>query len=222
MTKEILMVVSAVGCVLVGATAHAAGQTTTVAQAQSGLAALGLKPGPVDGIAGPLTRAAVSRFQAVSGLRANGELDAKTRAKLDEVIASASAVPDDVADSHPLDRPLVDEKTDGDREQVIELYSSAQVESEKVRIGAVELLGKIPTDRAFAALRVILYTDTMPSVRTAAAKVLGDYGDLDSLDALVMALDTERDAAVRAAVQHEIDRNLPVELSPAYRSVAAN
>lgn len=221
MTKEILVVASALGCVLLGATAHAAGQTTSVAQAQSGLAALGMKPGPVDGIAGPLTRAAVARFQAASGLHANGELDAKTRQALDEVIASASAVPDDT-ESHPLERPLVDEKTDGDREQVIELYSSAQVESEKVRIGAVELLGKIPTDRAFAALRVILYTDTMPSVRISAAKVLGDYGDLDSLDALVMALDTERDATVRAEVQHEIDRNLPVELSPAYRAVASN
>src|SRR5437588_2957581 len=102
MTKDLLRVVSAVGCLLVGATARA-GETSTVQRAQSGLAALGLKPGPVDGIAGPLTRAAISRFQQVSGLRASGDLDAKTRAKLDEVITSASSAPEDTA-SHPLER----------------------------------------------------------------------------------------------------------------------
>jgi len=41
---------------------------------QSNLAALGYHPGPVDGLAGAQTRAAVRRYQADNGLPVNGKL----------------------------------------------------------------------------------------------------------------------------------------------------
>lgn len=43
-----------------------------VAEIQEGLAALGYYDGPIDGIAGPMTRAAIGRFQSDNGLPATG------------------------------------------------------------------------------------------------------------------------------------------------------
>lgn len=43
-----------------------------IAEIQEGLAGLGYYDGPVDGIAGPMTRAAISRFQSDNGLPATG------------------------------------------------------------------------------------------------------------------------------------------------------
>lgn len=49
-----------------------------VAQAQRRLAQLGYAPGAPDGKAGPLTQAAISKFQAAYGLRQTGEIDPAT------------------------------------------------------------------------------------------------------------------------------------------------
>lgn len=48
--------------------------TSDVKTVQSNLAALGYHPGPVDGVAGAQTRAAVRRYQADNGLPVNGKL----------------------------------------------------------------------------------------------------------------------------------------------------
>jgi peptidoglycan hydrolase-like protein with peptidoglycan-binding domain len=50
--------------------------------AQQALQAKGYNPGPIDGIHGPRTSAAVSDFQKAEGLKVTGEVDADTRAKL--------------------------------------------------------------------------------------------------------------------------------------------
>lgn len=53
-----------------------------VAKAQTALTAAGYNPGPVDGIWGPKTAAAVLAFQKSSGLKSSGQLDAATTAAL--------------------------------------------------------------------------------------------------------------------------------------------
>ena len=62
--------------------AHAAGYNPVAQQAQSKLAALGHDPGPLDGIAGGLTRTGVLAFQKKSGLPETGALDPATLEKL--------------------------------------------------------------------------------------------------------------------------------------------
>ncbi len=51
-------------------------------QAQERLKAAGLNPGPIDGVLGPQTRAALRRYQASQGLPATGALDAATQQAL--------------------------------------------------------------------------------------------------------------------------------------------
>ncbi len=80
-------------CVLCGTTlaqtpAFAAGgpsfdrqQTRDV---QRALTLLGLDPGPADGVLGPRTKAAVTRFQQAEGLTSTGVLDPETRSRLAE------------------------------------------------------------------------------------------------------------------------------------------
>jgi hypothetical protein len=67
---------------LVALPAAEAAPSPRVAAAQVALRERGLYPGPVDGIAGPLTRRAVLRFQAGRGLVADGRIGPQTRRAL--------------------------------------------------------------------------------------------------------------------------------------------
>jgi len=62
--------------------AQAAGYNPIAQLAQTKLAALGINPGPLDGVAGGGTRTAVVKFQQQSGLPPTGILDAATLDKL--------------------------------------------------------------------------------------------------------------------------------------------
>ena len=53
-----------------------------IGQAQERLKAAGFDPGPIDGVLGPQTRAALRRYQASQGLPATGALDEATRRAL--------------------------------------------------------------------------------------------------------------------------------------------
>jgi Putative peptidoglycan binding domain len=53
-----------------------------IGQAQERLRAAGFDPGPIDGVLGPLTRAALRRYQASQRLPATGVLDEATRQAL--------------------------------------------------------------------------------------------------------------------------------------------
>src|SRR5690606_23743940 len=59
---------------------------------QAALAFLGFNPGPVDGLPGKRTRAAVSRFQASRHLPVTGVIDGTTEAQLLEAAFPAVAV----------------------------------------------------------------------------------------------------------------------------------
>ena len=53
-----------------------------IREMQRRLEALGLDPGPADGVLGPRTKAALTRFQQAERLSPTGRLDIQTRAKL--------------------------------------------------------------------------------------------------------------------------------------------
>jgi peptidoglycan hydrolase-like protein with peptidoglycan-binding domain len=59
-----------------------AGRSAKVRTAQQALADKGHNPGPVDGLMGPKTRAAVQDFQRKEGLEPSGQLDTKTMSRL--------------------------------------------------------------------------------------------------------------------------------------------
>jgi hypothetical protein len=57
-------------------------RSKAVRQLQLRLRRLGHRPGPIDGLFGPLTEASVERFQRAHGLRVDGVVGARTRARL--------------------------------------------------------------------------------------------------------------------------------------------
>ena len=77
----------------------------TVRQAQQALKDKGYDPGPVDGIDGPLTRAAVRNYQQKENINADGRLGPKTLDSLGVKPASTSAEFDAAGENlkHSLD-----------------------------------------------------------------------------------------------------------------------
>jgi peptidoglycan hydrolase-like protein with peptidoglycan-binding domain len=71
---------------------NAAGQTH-VRAAQEKLKEKGFDPGPIDGIWGPRTAAAVSDFQRSENLKVTSRLDAETLGKLDVGVGGATRPP---------------------------------------------------------------------------------------------------------------------------------
>lgn len=72
---------------------QSAQSSEVVKQAQEKLSAMGHNAGPVDGIAGPKTKAAVKEFQQSKGLPVSGRLDTMTLAALDTSTQSSSSAP---------------------------------------------------------------------------------------------------------------------------------
>src|SRR5574340_1311034 len=70
------------GCGLGLAHGALAAPSAQVAALQIGVRAAGFDPGPIDGVAGPRTRTAVSIFQRRHGLLATARLDIRTRRAL--------------------------------------------------------------------------------------------------------------------------------------------
>jgi Putative peptidoglycan binding domain len=69
-------------CLVLWPAAIAAHGDWRIGQAQERLKATGFDPGPIDGVLGPQTRAALRRYQASQGVPATGALDEATRQAL--------------------------------------------------------------------------------------------------------------------------------------------
>jgi len=173
-------------------------------EAQALLHSMGFQPGHLDGYYGPRTAAAIKAFQKQEELPATGSLDEKTLERLEKILewfrSDVSTLP---LRDESATKPGPDDEM---RENVIQLYSSAMVAGEDERLASVDLL-----DRAWAALELVMLTNSIPRVRMAAAARLGSARDLNSLSALAFALEYEKDPAVRVALQREIDAALPIE-----------
>ena len=78
--RRLAAATSALSFVVCGfAVDDAAGANPRIAAVQVALRAQGFAPGPVDGVAGPLTRHALAAFQRKQGLKADGRIDRRTR-----------------------------------------------------------------------------------------------------------------------------------------------
>jgi Putative peptidoglycan binding domain len=131
--------------------------SSTVKAAQTELKKQGYDPGAADGVDGPQTRAAISKYQADKGLKQSGHLDADTLSKLNvgggHVIASApsdlgrggKAFGHDVKNGHPVDAGKALGKGTGDfGKKVGEGTKSATVDgAKKVGHGASDVGKKI-------------------------------------------------------------------------------
>jgi peptidoglycan hydrolase-like protein with peptidoglycan-binding domain len=72
-----------------------------VERVQKALKQMGHDPGPIDGVIGSQTSAALRAYQKAHGLSATGRLDAATSAKLAEPGTSSSASPQTGGDTKP-------------------------------------------------------------------------------------------------------------------------
>jgi soluble lytic murein transglycosylase-like protein len=80
--RRIVVIAVAAAAALASAAPCLAAQSAKVAALQVALRSQGLYAGPVDGISGPITRAALLRFQRSHGIRATGRVGMATRCKL--------------------------------------------------------------------------------------------------------------------------------------------
>jgi LysM repeat protein len=80
--RKTIVIVVAAAAALTAAAPCAAAQSSRVAALQVALRSHGLYTGAVDGISGPMTRAALIRFQRRNGIRATGKVGMATRCKL--------------------------------------------------------------------------------------------------------------------------------------------
>lgn len=142
---------------------------------------------------------------AALGFVASATVNADTM-PFDEVVESAA-----VETAKPVVVHASATELDGADLAVDELLKIANTEEESLRMAAVEVLAEMGSTRARAVLGVILHTNRMATVRAAAADQLGNLGDGESIFALALALEMERDAEVRDVIQANLERNLPVE-----------
>lgn len=123
--------------------------------------------------------------------------------------AAESSVQSQVADMpHSM---AVIQQVDGNDLAVDELLKIAFNEDESLRIAAVQVMGDMGTGHARAALGIVLYGNSMGTVRAAAADQLGNLGDGESVFALALALETERDDEVRDVINANVAKSLPSE-----------
>ncbi len=110
---------------------------------------------------------------------------------------------------------------DGNDYAVDELLKIAFNEEESLRIAAVEVMGDMGTPRARAALGIVLYGNSMGTVRATAADQLGNLGDGESVFTLALALDSEKDAEVRDVITAHSEKSLPSVDAPVAVAQAA-
>ncbi len=146
---------------LVGWAPDAAAWSAPVQQAQERLDALGLDPGPIDGVMGARTRDALRTFQQKNDLPVTGELDWQTRMALAATVRTVKdavpfpaprAVPVPKVSAAPLPPPGQDPPTEAEADakaaetgETIAGGDATAVESERTgtRTGFERLIGNI-------------------------------------------------------------------------------
>ena len=99
---KILALVVTAGLVFALTAPHASAQTgADVERAQQALKQAGYDPGPVDGVMGAQTTAALKAYQKKQGLGVTGQLDAETAAKLGEAAQAPAASSQTGGDKKP-------------------------------------------------------------------------------------------------------------------------
>ncbi len=109
---------------------------------------------------------------------------------------------------------------DGDDLAVDELLKIAAFEEESLRIAAVEVMGEIANTRARAALGIVLYGNSMGTVRAAAADQLAKFQDGETVFTLALALETEKDHEVRDVIAANLEKCLSIDTDAASITVA--
>lgn len=154
-------------------------------------------------VAGSGPRAALRNFQTESDLDVTGVFDAATHAKLNAMVHALALVRG--AD------PLVE--VEGDEAAVDALLAATSLDSEQGRLAAVGLLADLRTARSRATLGIVMHGNPLSSVRIAATRELARYGDEQSLFAIALASESERDSLVASVMQDTLDSVIAVESS---------
>lgn len=76
-----------------------------IQQLQEALQSRGHDPGPIDGLIGPKTKAAIKSFQASQGIEASGEVDEKTAQALGVPLPSPGPKPNHSGPKPPTPKP---------------------------------------------------------------------------------------------------------------------
>lgn len=181
----------------------------TPAVLQTKLKALGYDCA-IDGVVGPQTRDALRSFQAQSELEVTGSFDAATQEKLEGMVHALALVR---GAGTPASVPEIVE-VEGDEYAVDALFAAASVDSERSRLEAVALLADMRTTRSRATLGIVMHGNTLASVRIAAARELARYGDEQSLFAIALASESERDSLVASVMQDTLDGAITAEVAP--------
>jgi hypothetical protein len=116
-----------------------------------------------------------------------------------------------VSNGSPVVVKVATTEIDGDDLAVDELLKIASFEEESLRIAAVEVMGEIANARARAALGIVLYGNSMGTVRAKAADELAKWNDGETVFTLALALETERDHEVRDVIAANLEACLTVD-----------
>src|SRR5438093_4203531 len=132
----------------------------TTRGAQEVLARMGYRPGPIDGVSGPLTERALRGFQLAEELVATGRLDRETRDRLRDLVAFVQSTPEglDARDALEATTDLLDQAdVEGDDAPVDEVAASEAAGTDRDGLDAVDILAAMHSARARAALGIVLH-----------------------------------------------------------------
>jgi peptidoglycan hydrolase-like protein with peptidoglycan-binding domain len=138
--------------------------TMSVREAQSSLKAKGFDPGPIDGVHGPRTRAAIEDFQRSENLTVTGQLDADTSARLsltasrsghtDSTTPSASPTTDKAVDKKETLKDKAVDAKDTIKEKAVDAKETIKEKTAAVKDKVKSKLSRDDKDRPMAAMDV--------------------------------------------------------------------
>ncbi len=147
---------------------------------------------------------AIAAFQLAQDLEVTGLFDDATRAKLGAMVRALATVR---GASAPEELTSVVE-IQGDEAAVEALMAVLAGDREPARLVALSLLSSMHSTRSRASLGIVMHANDSSTVRLAATRALSGYGDAQSLYAIALASDDERDERVTRAMHDALDAAL--------------